>query len=371
MAKNGSEPQEIAGSLTAAQLQRRSLLLFLLGISVLFLMMIRSFLVTVTLAAVLAGISRPAYLALVRRLSGRKRIASVLTVLGLLLLVLVPLSGFLALVVSQAVQVTELADPWIREQSSRWPQFTAWLQTLPLVGPMIPEQGALVARAGELVSRLGTFLIQNVGTATAGTVNVVLQLFVMLYAMYFFLIDGPAILEKVLYYLPLPDVEERALMGRFVSVARATIKGSILVGLIQGALAGGAFFALRLPAAAFWATVMAVLSVIPVLGSGIIWGPAALVLMGTGRPAAGVGLALYGILIVSTIDNFLRPRFIGRDTKMHDLLVLLSTFGGLAMFGLSGFIVGPIVAALFVTSWELYGVAFHELLPEAPHLVDD
>ncbi|MDH3224151.1 MAG: AI-2E family transporter [Gemmatimonadota bacterium] len=371
MAKNEPEQPELTGSLKAAQLQRRSLLVLVLGISLLFLVMIRSFLVTVILAAVVAGMTRPAYLVLVRRLDGRNRLASIFTVLGLLLLVLVPLSAFLALVVSQAAQVTELADPWIRGQSSRWPEFTAWLESLPLVGQLIPDQGALAARAGELVSRIGTFLFQNVGTATAGTVNVVLQLFVMLYAVYFFLIDGPSILEKALYYLPLPEAEERALMGRFVSVARATIKGSILVGLIQGALAGGAFFVLRLPAAAFWATVMAVLSVIPVLGSGIIWAPAAVILLTTGRPVAGIGLAIYGILIVSTADNFLRPRFIGRDTKMHDLLVLLSTFGGLAMFGLSGFIVGPIVAALFVTSWELYGAAFRELLPEAPHFRDE
>jgi len=111
---------------------------------------------------------------------------------------------------------------------------------------------------------------------------------------------------------------------------------------------------------------MAVLSVIPVLGSGIVWAPAAVILASTGRPAAGIGLAVWGLLVVGTIDNFLRPRLVGRDTKMHDLLVLLSTFGGLAMFGLVGFIVGPIVAALFLTAWGLYGAAFSDLLPAPP-----
>jgi predicted PurR-regulated permease PerM len=103
--------------------------------------------------------------------------------------------------------------------------------------------------------------------------------------------------------------------------------------------------------------------VIPVLGSGIVWAPAAIILAATGRVGAGIGLALWGLLIVGTIDNFLRPRLVGRDTKMHDLLVLLSTFGGLAMFGLVGFIIGPIVAALFLTVWDLYGAAFREILP--------
>ncbi|NNF28809.1 MAG: AI-2E family transporter, partial [Gemmatimonadetes bacterium] len=186
-----------------------------------------------------------------------------------------------------------------------------------------------------------------------------------------FLTDGPSILSRFLYYVPLPEAEERQLVERFVSVTRATIKGSILVGLIQGGLAGSAFFVLKLPAVAFWTTIMAVLSVIPVLGSGIVWAPTAVILMATGRVAAGVGLALFGIVVVSTADNFLRPKFIGRDTKMHDLLVLLSTFGGLAMFGLSGFIVGPIIAALFLTAWELFGAAFSDLLPDAPRFNDE
>ncbi|NNF27219.1 MAG: AI-2E family transporter, partial [Gemmatimonadetes bacterium] len=198
----------------------------MLGITVLFLVMIRRFVITVILAAVLAAMSRPTYLGLTRRLDGRKRTASLLTVLGLLLLVLIPLAGFLALVVGQAVEVTELAGPWLRGQSARWPEFTAWLEGLPLIGPLVPDQDVLVERAGELVSRVGTFLIQNVGTATAGTVNVVLQIFVMLYAMYFFLTDGPSILSRFLYYVPLPEAEERQLVERFVSVTRATIKGS-------------------------------------------------------------------------------------------------------------------------------------------------
>jgi predicted PurR-regulated permease PerM len=111
---------------------------------------------------------------------------------------------------------------------------------------------------------------------------------------------------------------------------------------------------------------MAVLSVIPLLGAGIVWAPAAIILVATGRVAAGVGLAVWGLVIVGLVDNFLRPRMVGRDTKMHDLMVLLSTFGGLAMFGLVGFIIGPIVAALFLTAWDLYGAAFSELLPQPP-----
>jgi len=367
----GGEAQNATtrGPVTAPQLQKGFLLLVVLGITVLLLVMVRSFLVALILAGIFAGMGRPVHLALVEKLRGRKRIASSLTVLGLLLLIVAPLGGFLALVVSQAVQVAEQAGPWIREGSGRWPELISWLEALPLVGDLLPDREAIVARASESVTEVGTFLIDRARAATASALFVVLQLFVMLYALYFFLIDGPSILGRILYYTPLDSEQETKLIERFVSVSRATIKGSILVGLIQGSLAGAAFFVLGLPGAAFWTTVMVVLSVIPVLGSGIVWAPAAVILMSTGRLAAGIGLALWGLLVVGTIDNFLRPRLVGRDTKMHDLLVLLSTFGGLAMFGLVGFMIGPIVAALFLTAWDLYGVAFKDLLPASPRWI--
>lgn len=358
--------REGRGPLTRADLNRAFLLVVVIGITLLFLVMIRGFFVTVILAAVFAAMSRPGFQWITGTLRGRRRTAALLVVVAVLILILVPLGAFLTLVVGQAVDLTERSGPWLLEQSARWPELSSWLRDLPIIGPLIPDRGALVARAGELVTLGGTFLIANLGAATTGTANGVLQLFVMLYAMYFFLLDGPAILSRILYYTPLEEAEEEQLIDRFVSVTRATIRGSILVGMIQGGLAGAAFFVLGLPGAAFWATVMAVLSVIPVLGSGLVWAPAALILISTGRGGAGLGLVLWGALVVGTIDNLLRPKFVGRDIKMHDLLVLLSTFGGLAMFGLSGFIIGPIIAALFLTAWSLYEAAFKELLPAAP-----
>lgn len=352
-------------------LEQVVLIVVVLGISLLFLAMISNFILTLILAGIFAGMAGPVHLWLEGRLKGRRRLAASFTVVALLLLILVPFGAFLALVVSQAVDVSDQAGPWIQEQLGRWPELFAWLQGLPLVGPVIPEQTELVQRTGELVTRAGSFVINNVGAATSGTLAVVLQLFVMLYATYFFLIDGKAILGRILYYTPLKEEDERKLVDQFVSVTRATIKGSILVGLIQGALAGSAFFILNLPGAAFWSTVMAVLSIIPVLGSAIVWAPASVILVLTGRVAAGVGLAVWGIVVVGLVDNFLRPRFVGRDTKMHDLLVLLSTFGGLAMFGIVGFMIGPIVGALFLTAWKLYGTAFKGVLPSAPEWAEE
>ncbi len=356
---------DAAHSLSIQRVQKGFLLFVVVTITVLFLVMIRQFLVAVIMAGVFAGMSRRPFMAITGWAGGRERLGALLTVLGLLLLIVVPAGGFLALVLSQAVEVAEAAGPWLREQAGQWDTLIDRVHQLPVVGPLLPDQEAILGRLQDFAGRAGSFLVNNLSAATTSTVALVLQLFVTLYAMYFFLRDGPAILSRILYFTPLDDASERKLVGRFVSVTRATIKGSILVGLIQGGLAGAAFFVLGLPGAAFWSTVMAVLSVIPVLGSGIVWAPASIILISTGRVGEGLGLAIWGLVVVGMVDNFLRPKFVGRDTKMHDLLVLLSTFGGLAMFGIVGFIIGPIVAALFLTAWDLFGAAFKDFLPEA------
>ena len=346
------------------RVQKGFLLFVVAAITVLFLVMVRQFLVAVIMAGVFAGMSRRPFISLTERTGGRERLAALLTVLGLLLLIVVPTGGFLALVLSQAVEVADAAGPWIRDQAGQFATLIDRANQIPVVGPLLPDQAAILNGLQNFAGRAGSFLVNNLSAATTGTVNLVLQLFVTLYAVYFFLRDGSSILSRILYFTPLDDASERKLVGRFVSVTRATIKGSILVGLIQGALAGAAFFVLGLPGAAFWSTVMAVLSVIPVLGSGIVWAPAAVILASTGRMGEGIGLAIWGLLVVGMVDNFLRPKLVGRDTKMHDLLVLLSTFGGLSMFGIVGFIIGPIVAALFLTAWDLAGAAFKDFLPD-------
>jgi len=352
-----------------ARIQKGFLLFLVVAITVLFLVMIRRFLVALILAGVFAGMTHTLYLNLAESLNGRTRIAALATVLGLLVVIVVPVGAFLAVVLAQAVEVVEAAGPWIGEQAGRWQAWIGWLDDLPVLGQLLPEEGAIAGGMADLAGQAGTFLVNTLGAATTGTVNVALQLFVMAYAMYFFLTDGPAILSRILYFTPLDAESESKLVGRFVSVTRATIKGSILVGLIQGGLAGAAFFVLGIPGAALWSMVMTVLSVIPLLGAVIVWGPAAVILISSGDVAQGIGLALWGLLVVSTIDNFVRPRLIGRDIRMHDLLVLLSTFGGLAMFGLVGFMVGPIIAALFLTAWDLIAVTFADYLPEEKEVV--
>ena len=161
------------------------------------------------------------------------------------------------------------------------------------------------------------------------------------------------------------------MLEKFTSVTRATLKGTAVIGILQGIVAGLAFAVVGIPSAVFWGTIMTILSVIPGIGSALVWGPAAVILAASGHYAKAIGLALFCGLVVGSLDNFLRPRLVGKDTQMHELLILFGTLGGIFMFGAVGIIIGPIVAALFVTVWEIYGVAFKEVLPGAAFLHQD
>ena len=150
------------------------------------------------------------------------------------------------------------------------------------------------------------------------------------------------------------------MLEKFVSVTRATLKGTILIGAAQGILGGLAFWAVGLDGAIFWGTVMTVLSIIPGIGGALIWVPAVIILITTGEVWRGIGLALFCALVVGSVDNLLRPMLVGKDIQMHELLIFFSTLGGLMLFGAMGFILGPILAALFVTAWEMFGTAFQQ-----------
>jgi len=238
------------------------------------------------------------------------------------------------------------------------------MQRVPYVEQIEPYRAQILARGAELVGRLGTFLATALSAATRGTVLFFFHFFILLYAMFFFLMDGPRMLASVMSYLPLGDEDKQRMLEKFTSVTRATLKGTVLIGILQGTLAGLAFWVVGIEGTIFWTTLMIVLSIVPAVGPALVWVPAAILLLVQGAVWAGIGLALFCGVVVGGVDNILRPRLVGHDTRMHDLLILFSTLGGLLLFGISGFIVGPILAALFVTIWEMFGVAFRDALQE-------
>jgi predicted PurR-regulated permease PerM len=342
---------------------RVSLLILVIAISILFLGMIRPFLLAVLLAGIFASLSQPVYGRLKGWFGGREAAASLATLLLIVLVIIVPMGLLLGVVTAEAIKVGESVGPWISHQVNHPDEVMLWLQEQPFYDRIAPYRDDILQRLGQVVDFLSRFLINSVQTATTGTVQFLFMLGVMLYSMFFFLMHGGRLLDLILYYVPLEDDEERRLLDKFRSVTRATLKGTAVIGLLQGGLAGLAFFVVGIPSAIFWGTLMVVLSIIPGVGTALIWVPAAVILIAGGHVAKGIVLAVFCAVVVGSIDNIVRPALVGKDTQMPDLMIFLSTLGGIIMFGALGLILGPIIGALFITVWEMYGVVFRSWLP--------
>ncbi|HXE79158.1 MAG TPA: AI-2E family transporter [Vicinamibacterales bacterium] len=348
------------------QFRKGFLLLLVLATTVAFLWVLQSFLMTILLAAVLSGLFHPLYSEIVHAFKGRRALASAFTILLVLILVVGPLAAITGIVVNQAIRVTESISPVVKRLIEEPGYLGQQLERLPMYERVAPYREQILTRAGEAIGAIGGFLVGSLSQTTRGTVNFIFHFFILLYTMFFLLMDGPRMLSGILAHVPLRGPEKEQMKERFLSMTRATIKGTIVIGIIQGGLSGLAFWLVGIPDALFWTVVMAVLSILPVVGGALIWVPAAIYLVATGEVLRGVVLAGFCSLIVGSVDNVLRPRLVGRDTKMHDLMILFSTLGGIIAFGPVGFIVGPILAGLFVTSWEIFGVAYRDALQERP-----
>jgi len=340
-------------------------LLLAIGISIVFFAMIKRMAVALLLAAIFAGMFHPLFRKFVSWLGGRRALAALVTVIVLILVVFIPLSVFLGIVAAQALEVTHSVGPWIERQIEQPDRLDQLLWSNPRLEWLQPYQHELMTKISELAGMVGSFLVNSVAAATRGTASFLLSTFVMLYAFFYFLLSGRELLEKVLYYIPLEPEDENLMVEKFLSVTRATLKGSLVIGIVQGLLAGAGFAVAGIEGAALGGAVRAGLSIIPAVGAGLVWVPAVIYLFVVGKTGVAIALGVWCIVVVGTVDNFLRQAVVGRDTKMPDLMVLISTLGGLFYFGAVGFIIGPVVAALFIAVWEIYGRAFAEYLPAA------
>lgn len=337
-------------------------LAMVLFISIAFIAMIRSFIMAILLAGIFSAMAQPLYRQLEKWSGGRKNLASILTLASFFLMVLLPLIALMGIVASQAIKISKEVVPWIEQWASRPLTMDKWMQSLPFYDFIAAYQNIILQKAGELVGRTSSFLFENVSSFTFSTINTIFLFFVLLYTMFFFIKEGRLILDRFLAYLPLPDGVEKRILDRFTSVTRATIKGTLVIGIIQGTLAGLAFAVAGIESAVFWGTIMTVLSIIPAVGSALIWFPAVIILAVTGQYLEAIGLFLFCSLLVGSIDNALRPWLVGRDTELHELMIFFGTLGGISLFGIMGFIIGPIISALFVTLWDIYAETFSDYL---------
>lgn len=332
--------------------------ILMLAITAVFLGMIQGFLETLFLAAVFSAIAMPLYEGILKWLHGRKTAASGLTLVALTIAVLLPSLLLLTLIAGQAADLATNVGPWaqtvmegLSDFQLKLPEGFPFRSQIEAAGPQI------VSKIASFAGDIGQFLLGSIAAVTGGTARFFLQLFILLYAMFFFLTDGPAIVDKVIKTTTLDIESQKKILTQGYIVARATIKGSLAIGVVQGFLGGLGFWLFGVPNALLWGAVMAVASLIPGFGTAIVWIPAVIYLVATGQTVPAAGLVAWSALLVGGVDNVLRPKLIGGDTKMPDLMVLVSTLGGLTMFGATGLILGPVIAAVFFAAWDVFSEA--------------
>ncbi|WP_088278436.1 AI-2E family transporter [Ideonella sp. A 288] len=307
---------------------------------------------------VIALLFAPVYHWLLGPLRGRRTLGALLTLLLVLLLVILPLVLVAASLASEATLVYQ------RLQSGEWnpaQYFRGLFDALP------PSMAALLERVGladfdALQRRLAAALAQGsqfIAGQALGlgqvTFEFMASLAITVYLSFFLIRDGDGLVRTLRRVVPLKAAQLQSLLDMFATVVRATVRGNLLVAVIQGALGGLAFWVLGVNAALLWAVLMAFLSLLPAIGAGLVWVPVAAYFFLTGAVWQAVALVAFGVLVIGLVDNLLRPVLVGKDTHMPDWLVMVTTLGGLSVMGPNGFIVGPAIAAMFIAVWHLHG----------------
>ena len=334
----------------------------LLALAVIFIGMIAPFLEALLLAAVFSAMLYPVH-AWLRRYLRRDGIAALATTLGSFVIVAVPLTLLVGAVSREAWRLSE-EGPFVEETTGATIVDTlpSWL---PFAKELKPHRAAIIERAQAIAEQVETFVVDALSRVTQGTLAFLLSLFVMLYAMFYFFTNGPALLKLVSEHLPLAYRHQREIAERGVAVTRATLLSVLIIGAVQGVLGGIALAMAGIEGAVFWGLVIAVSSSLPVVGTALVLGPATLVLLIRGDTGAALALAAFSVLVVGGIDNLLRPYIVGHSARLPDLLVLVSTLGGIAMLGASGIIIGPVLAGVFLTSLHIFTATFRTELEAA------
>ena len=349
------------------RLERRSFIFTLLLVTIAFGFLLKPFFTAIFWACAVALIFHPLYRYLLNRFPSWPNLTALATLLLCIIVVVIPVlavaSSFISEVANlyQKVQSGEInLGAKVEQVRAAFPGINAALERVGLDFDGLKERllGGLMT-AGSLIAKNALALGQN-------TLNFFVSLGLMLYLTFFLIRDGNSLVALLIRALPLGDEREKLLLAKFAEVTRATIKGNLVVAVTQGTLGGLIFWVLGLPAPLLWGVVMTVLSLLPAVGAAIIWFPAGLYLYAAGDTVKATVLMIYGVAVISLVDNILRPILVGRDTKLPDYIVLFSTVGGLLMFGISGFAIGPLLAALFMAFWEIF---MREFIAEGEPLI--
>ncbi len=347
----------------ARNFSRNYLLILLIIASILFFNILKLFLIPVLLAAVFSSLFYPLYEFLLKRFKNRESLSSLATCFILLLGLMIPTYFVVHLVSLEGIELFKTAKPRIQKIIDEGEDGKLGeIKNSKFVKQFRLNEIDLPETLQDLAKNMGKVLTSVINKTSRGTLQAVADVFITLFTMFYFFRDGHKLIKRIKYLSPLDDVYEEGLIHRFVSVSRATVKGTILIGLVQGTLGGLTLWLTGVDSPILWGVVMVILSVIPLVGAWLVLHPAALIQIILGNYWQGITILLVTLLVIGSIDNLLRPRLVGRDAGMHDLMIFFSTLGGISVFGIMGFIIGPVITVFFLTILDIYSVEFKSTL---------
>ena len=338
--------------------QNKALVVLLIAVSLALGWILLPFYASILWGSIIGLLFAPLHRWLLPRLSGRRTPAALVTLAIVLLIVIIPFAIVTASLAGEATLVYE------RLESGEWNPglylhgvFDAlpdWMMTL-LRRFGLADFDTLQRRFAAALAQASQFIATHALGIGQDTLRFVAGIFITLYLAFFLIRDGDGLARTVRRAIPLAPEHRQELVGKFSTVIRATVKGSLLVAAVQGVLGGFAFWFLGVSAVLLWSVLMAFMSLVPAVGAAIVWLPVAIYFLVTGALWQGVALIAYGLLVIGLIDNLLRPLLVGKDTRMPDYLVMVTTLGGIAVFGVNGLVLGPAIAAMFIAVWHIYG----------------
>ncbi len=343
--------------MTHPTVQNKAFLLLLTLVTIAFGAILWQFHGAVFWGVILAILFAPLHRKLLRRMPRRHNLAALCTLGLCLIIVILPTTAITISLIQEATvsyervrtgqlnfglylqQIIAALPAWAATLLDRW--------NLTSVADLQQKFSTVAVQASQFVATQALSIGQN-------TLQFIVGFGIMLYLLFFLLRDGASLAVRIGHAIPLDTAHKQKLVSKFTTVIRATVKGNVVVAVSQGALGGVIFWILGIQGPVLWGVLMAFLSLLPAVGAGLIWAPVAIYFLATGATWQGITLTAYGIGVIGLVDNVLRPILVGKDTKLPDYVVLISTLGGMALFGLTGFVIGPLIAALFIASWDIF-----------------
>lgn len=337
------------------KLEQRSFLILLILVSIAFGFILEPFWGAIFWACAVTVIFAPMQRWVLGKIGEKPNTAAAITLFICMAIVVIPVIFLSMAFVSEGVQFYQRVEAGEIDPRQILQQLR---EAFPWVDQLLVEFGIDTNNLKERISQglvaATQFLAKETFSIGQNTFSFLISLALMMYLTFFLLRDGSHLIRLIVKALPLGDEREHALFQKFAEVTRATVKGNLVVAIVQGTLGGIIFWILDIPGPLLWGVVMAFLSLIPAVGAAIIWFPVCIYLYATGSWISATVLLGYGAIVIGLADNVLRPILVGRDTKLPDYVVLFSTIGGISLFGINGFVIGPLVAALFMATWQIF-----------------